>query len=80
MVVPQACSLHSIVTFSLTHLTLVILLTKTGGTGGLKSAAMFSQLKGHVAANPDIVKKVKAIFQWNITKDGETAAKWSKPL
>ena len=44
----------------------------------MKSAAVFRQIKEHLAANPDIVKKVKAIYQWNITKDGETAAKWSE--
>jgi uncharacterized protein involved in tolerance to divalent cations len=44
----------------------------------LKAAAIFRQIKEHVAANPNIVKKVKAIYQWNITKDGEIAAKWSE--
>ena len=44
----------------------------------MKSAAVFRQIKEHLAANPDIVKKVKTIYQWNITKDGETAAKWSE--
>lgn len=44
----------------------------------MKAAAIFRQIKEHVAANPDIVKKVKAIYQWNITKDGEIAAKWSE--
>ena len=51
-----------------------------GGGGELRSAPVFKLLKEHIAANPDIAGKVKAIFQWNITKDGETAAKWSKPL
>ena len=44
----------------------------------MKAAAIFRQIQEHIAANPDIVKKVKAIYQWNITKDGETAAKWSE--
>ena len=44
----------------------------------MKAAAIFRQIKEHVGANPDIVKKVKAIYQWNITKDGEIAAKWSE--
>ena len=60
--------------------TMCVLPQTTAAGNGLKSAAIFRQLKEHVAANPDLVKKVKAIFQWNITKDGETAAKWSESL
>lgn len=26
----------------------------------------------------ELVKKVNAIFQWDITKDGKTAMQWSK--
>lgn len=26
----------------------------------------------------EVVKKVNAIFEWHITKDGSVAAKWSK--
>ncbi len=47
---------------------------------GLQSTAIFEQLKEHLSSSPDIVKKVKAIFMWNITKDGKTVAKWSKIL
>lgn len=45
---------------------------------GLESTVIFNQLKEHVSSSPDIVKKVKSIFMWNITKDGKTVAKWSK--
>ena len=30
--------------------------------------------------NPDVVKKVGAIFQWNITKDGAVAGTWTVDL
>lgn len=53
----------------------------TGGPGnsmggGLGSTAMFQMLGSQV--NADVVKKVGAIFQWKITKDGKVAATWSK--
>ena len=35
-------------------------------------------MKGQISSSPDIVKKVGAIYLWNITKDGKTVAKWSK--
>ena len=45
---------------------------------GLKSTAVFDELKRYISSNPDLVRKVKAIYHWNITKDGKTTAKWSK--
>ena len=50
------------------------------GGQGLKSTAIFEELKSHVTSIPDIVKKVKAIFLWNITKAGKRAAQWSECL
>ena len=29
-------------------------------------------------AGDEIMRKVKAIYLWNITKDGKTVSKWSK--
>lgn len=46
---------------------------------GLQSTLIFEQLQQLVTTAPDIVQKVKAIFLWNITKDGKTVAQWSKP-
>ena len=42
---------------------------------GLKSDALFAQMKTGISA--DVVKKAKSIFQFNITKDGKTAATWT---
>ena len=50
------------------------------GSQELKSTAIFEELKSHVTSIPDIVKKVKAIFLWNITKAGKRAAQWSECL
>ena len=44
----------------------------------LKSTAIFEELKKHVSSTPDIVRKVKAIFLWNITKAGKRVAQWSE--
>ena len=38
---------------------------------------VFEAIKQHVAQNPSLVKKIKAIFQWNITEGGKTVAQWS---
>lgn len=35
-------------------------------------------LPGKLQENKELVKIVKAVYQWNITKDGKTAAVWSK--
>ena len=43
------------------------------GSQELKSTAIFEELKSHMTSIPDIVKKVKAIFLWNITKGGKHA-------
>ncbi len=47
-----------------------------GPTDSLRSTAVFKMLGSQI--NADTVKKVGAIFQWNITKDGKVAAKWSE--
>ena len=43
----------------------------------LESTAVFEMMKKRVEANPDKVKKINGIFQYNITKDGTTTV-WSK--
>ena len=48
------------------------------GDKDLKSTAIFEELQKHVSSIPDIVRKVKAIFLWNITKAGQLAAQWSE--
>ena len=48
------------------------------GDKDLKSTAIFEDLQKHVSSIPDIVRKVKAIFLWNITKAGQLAAQWSE--
>jgi 3-hydroxyacyl-CoA dehydrogenase/3a,7a,12a-trihydroxy-5b-cholest-24-enoyl-CoA hydratase len=50
------------------------------GDAGLKSSAVFEELKQHVASTPDIVRKVKAVFLWNITKAGKRVAQWTADL
>lgn len=58
--------------------TLRLLFVMQEVTDSLQSTAIFQQLKEHLASSPDIVKKIKAIYSWNITKDGKTVAKWSQ--
>jgi hypothetical protein len=43
----------------------------------LESDSVFDMLKKRIAANPDRVKKIGGVFQYNITKDGSTATTWS---
>jgi hypothetical protein len=50
------------------------------GDKDLKSTAIFEELQKHVSSIPDIVRKVKAIFLWNITKAGQLAAQWTVDL
>jgi hypothetical protein len=50
----------------------------SGGDQSLKSSAIFEELKKHVVATPDIARKVKAVFLWNITRAGKHVAQWSE--
>eukprot|EP00058_Branchiostoma_floridae_P005318 XP_002590806.1 hypothetical protein BRAFLDRAFT_125738 [Branchiostoma floridae] len=45
---------------------------------GLPSNAVFGQMAQQLT--PDLVKKVNAIFQWNITKNKKQAAQWTVDL
>lgn len=50
-----------------------------GSGDGLQSTALFEQMKSMIEfGGPELVKKVRAIYLWNITKNGKTAAQWSK--
>lgn len=45
-------------------------------SSGLKSEALFQELKNRISSHPELVKKVKGIFQWNVTKNGKTLGQW----
>lgn len=44
----------------------------------LESDQLFEMIAARVSSDPSLVKKVKAVFLWNITKDGKAASQWSK--
>lgn len=46
----------------------------------LKSAGVFKELGNRLSSQPDLVKKVNAIFLWIITKDGKEVAKYTVDL
>lgn len=53
--------------------------TSPSSGDGLQSTVLFEQMKSMVdSGGPELVKKVRAIYLWNITKNGKTAAQWSK--
>ena len=43
---------------------------------GLKSEVLFTEIGKRISDHPDLVKKVKGIFEWNVTKGGKTAGQW----
>lgn len=48
-------------------------------TEGLQSNLVFEEIGRRVKEiGSELVKKVNAVFQWDITKDGKTAMQWSK--
>ncbi|NWU96599.1 DHB4 enzyme, partial [Upupa epops] len=50
-------------------------------TAGLQSDLVFEEIGRRVKQiGSELVKKVNAVFQWNITKDGETAMQWTIDL
>lgn len=54
---------------------------EVGSTSQLKSDALFEQMKEIVkTSDGELVKKIKAIYLWNITKDGKTVSKWTVDL
>lgn len=44
----------------------------------MKSDAVFEGMKQQLATKKDVVKKVKAVFGFEVTKDGKVAAEWSE--
>ncbi|KJE91296.1 hydroxysteroid dehydrogenase 4 [Capsaspora owczarzaki ATCC 30864] len=47
---------------------------------GLLSEVLMNELARRIPENPDVVKKVNSIFQFNITKDGKEVAQWTVDL
>lgn len=46
--------------------------------GGLQSDLVFAEIGRRIKeAGKELVKKVNAVFSWEITKEGQTAAQWS---
>jgi len=48
----------------------------TSGASGFKSAAVFEELTKKISSNPDLVKQLGGIYQFDITKDGKTNSWW----
>ena len=47
-------------------------------TGSLQSELVFAEIGRRIKAQgAELVKKVNAVFGWEITKDGQTTAQWS---
>ncbi|KJE92273.1 hypothetical protein CAOG_03275 [Capsaspora owczarzaki ATCC 30864] len=46
----------------------------------LLSEVLMNELARRIPENPDVVKKVNSIFQFNITKDGKEVAQWTVDL
>lgn len=47
--------------------------------GGLQSELVFAEIGRRIKSlGAELVKKVNAVFGWEITKDGKNAAQWSK--
>lgn len=47
--------------------------------GGLQSELVFAEIGRRIKdVGSELVKKVNAVFGWEITKDGKKAAQWSK--
>ncbi|KAL9981777.1 hypothetical protein ACROYT_G010524 [Oculina patagonica] len=55
-------------------------LLSSQGKSGLKSEILFNEISKRVKDHPDLVKKVKGIFEWNVTKGGKTAGQWTVDL
>lgn len=47
--------------------------------GGLQSELVFAEIGRRIKdLGSELVKKVNAVFGWEITKDGKSAVQWSK--
>lgn len=52
----------------------------SSGGSGLLSDALFEDMAKRAKSQPNVAKKINAVFLFDITKDGKPAAKWSKLL
>eukprot|EP01114_Cavostelium_apophysatum_P015397 TRINITY_DN417_c0_g1_i1.p1 TRINITY_DN417_c0_g1~~TRINITY_DN417_c0_g1_i1.p1 ORF type:complete len:275 (-),score=88.82 TRINITY_DN417_c0_g1_i1:39-776(-) len=44
--------------------------------GNFKATAVFDELNKRIASNPDLVKQIGGVYQFDITKDGKTQSWW----
>jgi hypothetical protein len=44
----------------------------------LQSDALFAEIQSRAKTQPDMAKKIKSVFLFDILKDGKSVAKWSK--
>ncbi|KAL4227624.1 hypothetical protein ACF0H5_013065 [Mactra antiquata] len=51
--------------------------TSPGQADSLKSDALFEGMKAQVVGQKDLVKKIKACFGWEITKNGKKVSEWT---
>lgn len=47
---------------------------------GLQSEAVFTEMARRLEAQPALASKIGAVFQWNITSNGQPAASWTADL
>lgn len=47
---------------------------------GLTSTAIFEGIREQVKSNPEVVKKIKAVFLWKVTQKGKTVTEWTLDL
>lgn len=52
----------------------------SSGGSSLLSDALFEDMAKRAKSQPNVAKKINAVFLFDITKDGKPAAKWSKLL
>lgn len=50
----------------------------SSGGSGLLSDALFEDMAKRAKSQPNVAKKINAVFLFDITKNGKPAAKWSK--
>nr|KAG5694108.1 hypothetical protein BaRGS_005863 [Batillaria attramentaria] len=53
---------------------------KVAGGNDLQSTAVFTEMAKQVKSRPELSAKVKAVFLWNVTKDGKTVTSWTVDL
>ena len=48
----------------------------SGGDPSLKAHDIFKELADRLVSMPNLAKRIKATYLWNVTKDGKTAGQW----